>query len=117
MDTKLIALPERAMELVERWGGQAMDLVPRADKWLETSAKIGVLKSGSKVAMKFVRRNPVLAAFYRRLLSLGKPKKVALVAAMRKLLTIVNALLKHHTPWQVASTPGSPADRARAATV
>jgi len=64
-----------------------------------------------------VRRNPVLAAFYRRLLALGKPKKVALVAAMRKLLTIVNALLKHHTPWQVASTPGSPADRARAATV
>jgi len=62
MDTKLIALPERAMELVERWGGQAMDLVPRADKWLETSAKIGVLKSGSKVAMKFVRRNPVLVA-------------------------------------------------------
>jgi len=62
MDTKLIALPERAMELVEKWGGQAMDLVPRADKWLETSAKIGVLKSGSKVAMKFVRRNPVLVA-------------------------------------------------------
>ena len=68
-------------------------------------------------ALVAVRRNPVLAAFYRRLLALGKPKKVALVAAMRKLLTIVNALLKHHTPWQVASTPGSPADRARAATV
>ena len=63
------------------------------------------------------RRNPVLAAFYRRLVALGKPKKVALVATMRKLLTIVNALVKRQTPWQVASTPGSPAGRARAATV
>ena len=54
------------------------------------------------------RRNPVLAAFYRRLLALGEPKKVALVATMRKLLTIVNALLKHHTRGQVASTLGSP---------
>jgi transposase len=63
------------------------------------------------------RYNPVLATFYRRLVALGKPKKVALVATMRKLLTIVNALLKYQTPWQVASTPGSPAGRARAATV
>lgn len=63
------------------------------------------------------RFNPTLATFYRRLLALGKPKKVALVATMRKLLTIVNALLKHQTPWQVASTSGSPAGRTRAATV
>jgi transposase len=63
------------------------------------------------------RHNPALAAFYQRLVALGKPKKVALVATMRKLLTIVNALLKHQTPWQVASTPGSTAGRARAATV
>ena len=63
------------------------------------------------------RFNPPLATFYRRLLALGKPKKVALVATMRKLLTIVNALLKHQTPWQVASTSGSPAGRTRAATV
>ena len=63
------------------------------------------------------RYNPTLATFYRRLVGLGKPKKVALVATMRKLLTIVNALLKHQTPWQVASTPGSPASWARAATV
>jgi transposase len=68
-------------------------------------------------ALVAARHNPALGAFYRRLLALGKPKKVALVATMRKLLTIVNALLKHHTPWQVASTPGSPAGRARVATV
>jgi transposase len=49
----------------------------------------------------------------------GKPAKVALVATMRKLLTIANALLKHHTRWdpQVASTPASRARPARAATV
>lgn len=68
-------------------------------------------------ALVAARFNPVLASFYRRLRDAGKPAKVALVATMRKLLTIVNAVLKHQTPWQVASTPGSPAGRARAATV
>lgn len=46
-----------------------------------------------------VRHNPVLRAFYQRLLAAGKPKKVALVACMRKLLVILNAMLKHQTPW------------------
>lgn len=45
------------------------------------------------------RHNPVLGAFYQRLLALGKAKKVALVACMRKLLVILNAMLKHQTPW------------------
>jgi len=65
------------------------------------------------------RYNPVLAHFYQRLRAAGKPAKVALVATMRKLLTIANALLKHHTRWdpQVASTPASRARPARAATV
>jgi transposase len=65
------------------------------------------------------RHNPVLAAFYRRLREAGKAAKVALIATMRKLLTILNAILKHQTPWtaQVASTPASLARRARAATV
>ncbi len=45
------------------------------------------------------RNNPVIAAFYRRLVATGKTNKVARTAAMRKLLTILNAMLKHHTPW------------------
>jgi transposase len=49
------------------------------------------------------RHNPAIRAFYRRLRTAGKPPKVALVAAMRKLLTILNALLKHQTPWTFAS--------------
>jgi transposase len=45
------------------------------------------------------RRNPILRALYTRLLAAGKTKKVALTACMRKLLTILNALLKHRTRW------------------
>ncbi len=46
-----------------------------------------------------VRHNETLRAFYERLVKVGKPKKVALVACMRKLLTILNALVAHNTEW------------------
>jgi transposase len=46
------------------------------------------------------RDNPQSKAFYERLLAAGKVKKVALTACMHKFLTILNALLKHRTPWQ-----------------
>ena len=45
------------------------------------------------------RHNPVIQAFYQRLLGAGKLKKVALVACMRKLLTILNAMIKNNKPW------------------
>lgn len=45
------------------------------------------------------RHNPVLRAFYQRLCEAGKPKKVALIACMRKLLTILNSMIKHHHTW------------------
>jgi transposase len=48
------------------------------------------------------RHNPVLAAFHQRLIAAGKPKMVALVAVARKLLTILNAMLRDKTPWQNA---------------
>jgi transposase len=56
------------------------------------------------------RYNPVIRDFYQHLLAAGKPKKVALTACMRKLLTILNAMLKHQTPWcyptsKTAQTP------------
>lgn len=57
-------------------------------------------------ALVATRHNPTIRAFYQRLVDAGKPKKVAVVAAMRKLLTILNAMVKNHTPWQaVAATP------------
>lgn len=46
------------------------------------------------------RYNPVVKAWYQRLLAAGKPKKVALVACMRKLLVVLNAMLKTNTRWQ-----------------
>lgn len=49
------------------------------------------------------RANPVIRAFYQRLRAAGKPAKVALVAAMHKLLTILNAMVKHQQPWAPAA--------------
>ena len=50
-------------------------------------------------ALTGTRYNPTIRAFYARLLATGKPKKVALVACMRKLLTILNAMMRSETPW------------------
>ena len=46
-----------------------------------------------------IRRNPVIRAFYERLKSRGKPHKLAMVACMRKMLTILNAMVRQSTPW------------------
>ena len=56
-----------------------------------------VLYMGALVAS---RRNPVIAAFYRRLVAAGKPKQLALVACMRKLLTMLNAMVRSGSPWR-----------------
>ncbi|MBM3227205.1 MAG: IS110 family transposase [Candidatus Tectomicrobia bacterium] len=56
-----------------------------------------VLYMGTLVATRF---NPQIKAFYQRLLAAGKLKKVALTACMHKLLTILNAMLKHRTSWK-----------------
>ena len=45
------------------------------------------------------RRNPVIREFYQRLRRAGKPPKVALTACLRKLLVILNAMLKNRTYW------------------
>jgi 5-methylcytosine-specific restriction endonuclease McrA len=49
------------------------------------------------------RHNPVIKAFYQRLCAAGKAKKVALTACMRKLLTILNSMLKHGNTWNPES--------------
>ncbi len=56
-----------------------------------------VLYMGALVASQY---NPVIRDFYRRLLAAGKPKKLALTACMRKLLVILNSMLKHRSPWR-----------------
>ena len=50
-------------------------------------------------SLSAVRHNPALRATYRALLERGKAKKLALVACMRKLLVILNAMLRDNTPW------------------
>ena len=55
------------------------------------------LYMGALVASRF---NPVIRDFYQRLLAAGKPKKLALTACMRKLLIILNSMLKHGSPWR-----------------
>lgn len=51
-------------------------------------------------ALRATTCNSVLQAFYERLAAAGKPRKVALVACMHKLLTILNAMMKSHVAWQ-----------------
>ena len=72
--------------------------------WGGRSRVRAVLYMGTLAASRF---NPVIRDYYQRLLAAGKPKKVALVACMRKLLVILNAMLKQGSPWraQRASTP------------
>jgi transposase len=62
-----------------------------------------VLYMGTLVATRY---NPRIKAFYERLLAAGKVKKVALTACMHKFLTILNARLKHRTPWQAQEVQG-----------
>jgi transposase len=50
-------------------------------------------------AIAAVRSNPVIKPFYERLIARGKPHKVAMVACMRKMLTILNAMMRSNTPW------------------
>lgn len=48
------------------------------------------------------RFNPIIKAHYQQLVARGRPKKVALVACMRRLLGILNAIIKTQTPWKIA---------------
>ncbi|WP_339053309.1 IS110 family transposase [Arsenophonus endosymbiont of Crataerina pallida] len=59
----------------------------------------GVRTALYMAALVATRFNPVIKAFYMRLLAAGKAKKVALVACMRKLLTILNAMLRKNEEW------------------
>jgi transposase len=65
--------------------------------WGGRSEVRAALYMGALAATRF---NPSIKAFYGRLLLAGKPKKVALVACMRKLLVILNAMLRKRTPWR-----------------
>ena len=65
--------------------------------------RAGVRSALYMACLSAIRFNPVLRAFYRRLRQAGKAGKVALVAAMRKLLVILNAMVRDHRPWSPAA--------------
>jgi transposase len=58
-------------------------------------------------ALVATRRNPLIRAFYRRLLAAGKPKKLALVACMRQLLTILNTMVRAGQRWSADHATGA----------
>lgn len=64
--------------------------------------RAGVRTALYMAAVSATRCNPIIAALYRRLREAGKPAKVALTACMRKLLVILNAIMRDHRPWQHA---------------
>jgi transposase len=74
-------------------------------KRMISGGRAAVRASLYMAALVASRHNPVIAVFYRRLRSLGKPPKLALTACMRKLLVILNAMLRDRRPWQPASIP------------
>ncbi len=59
--SKLTTITDRAMELASQAGTSLTRISPRAEKLLKTGAALGVVKTGGKVAIGFVRRNPVVA--------------------------------------------------------
>ncbi len=67
-------------------------------------------------ALVATRHNPVIKRFYQRLLAKGKPKKLALIAAMRKLLTILNDMVRRGEPWLEETSPAKTPPQQKEAT-
>jgi transposase len=75
------------------------DSGPRRGKRHISGGRAAVRSTLYMAVISAIRCNPVIKPFYQRLLKKGKPKKVALTAAMRKLLTILNAMVRNGTAW------------------
>ena len=103
--TLTAALPELG-KLGRRQIAKLVGVAPLADDsgsrqgkrrtWGGRAGVRAVVYMASIVAM---RHNPVIRTFYERLVAAGKPKKVAIIACMRKLLTILNAMLRDQAMW------------------
>jgi len=68
------------------------DALPAADGDVRSSLYMAALSAS--------RSNPVIKDFYSRLIEAGKPHKVAITACMRKMLVILNSMIKNMTYWQ-----------------
>ena len=103
--TLTAALPELG-QLGRRQIAKLVGVAPMADdsgnrrgKRMIYGGRADVRSVVYMAALVASRHNPVIAAFYNRLIAAGKPKKVAIVACMRKLLTILNAMLRDKAVW------------------
>ena len=89
---------------VAPWNRDSGGMRGRRQTWGGRGSVRRTLYMGTLVATRF---NAVIRAFYQRLLAAGKPKKVALIACMRKLLTILNAMRRNGTVWAPSTTAAS----------
>lgn len=103
--TVLTSLPELG-QLNRRKIGSLVGLAPlNRDSGMQRGkrsiwgGRANVRKTLFMATLRATRCNPILKRHYAQLLARGKAKKVALVACMRKMLTILNAMLKTHTQW------------------
>lgn len=107
--TLVADLPELG-KLDRRAIAKIVGVAPLANDSGERRGKRSIWGGRSKVrstvymaALVAMRHNPVIKTFYDRLVAAGKPKKVALVACIRKLLTILNAMLRDGQMWRAAA--------------
>ena len=80
----------------------ADDSGPRKGKRRIWGGRANVRAVVYMAALVAIQHNPAIKVFHSRLVAAGKPKKVAIVACMRKLLTILNAMLRDQTSWNAA---------------
>ncbi|MGO9567607.1 MAG: IS110 family transposase [Desulfomonilaceae bacterium] len=73
-------------------------------KRMISGGRSDVRKTLYMAALTATMRNPVIKSFYRRLIEAGKPFKVAIVACMRKILVIMNSMIKKKQPFQIVSS-------------
>ena len=112
--TRTAALPELG-NLGRRQIAKLVGVAPLADDSGSRKGKRRIWGGRADVravvymaALVAMRHNPAIKVFHSRLIAAGKPKKVAIVACMRKLLTILNAMLRDRTVWNAAKHVTTP---------
>jgi len=95
-------LPRRSIAKLVGVAPLARDSGPRRGSRVIWGGRSEVRNVVYMATVSATKHNPVIRAFYERLIAKGKPPKVALVACMRKLLTILNAMARDHTVWDPA---------------
>ena len=75
------------------------DSGPRRGKRHISGGRAAVRATLYMATLSAIRCNPIIGSFYQRLIEAGKIPKVAITACMRKILTILNAMVKHNSPW------------------